>query len=680
MQISTFNGGLSTRIAKHLIKPNEATSVVNLDVTAGSIVPAEGLEDQNRSISKYLYGWRGYWLSSNNYRDYLEYRDSLLWTEENTYAKKFDGTNTYRLGIVKPAQPLSISTSGNSAIIDPVARTMTNITNATTAGTTGGDLTTGTYRYKIVNKKGNGVTSVPTVITYDLTGTDNAISISSIVGIDGIAYVYRDYAGTYRLVGTTTSSITDSVLNISANEALVEHTEFPLGATLKYLYDTDGEKVDYREVTLDARLKTYEVDLAGATTYYREYNGEYREVPATDTIYVTTGALANPYLNGTYQYMYTYYNSADGTESQPSKYSSELVVNNQIVKVSNIIASNDPQVDTIRLYRLGGNLTLPTLVTELPNSSTTYIDKIADVDVDGHLLDSFNYREAPPGMKYLIQSYAIFFGAVGDKLWFSEIGNPNYWSIYNFIDFDADITGIGVVPNGVVVFTLYKTYIITGTNSSTFVKHLVSGEQGCVDHKSIQFANNSILWASQDGICTTSGGQVTVASQDKLGKLNISAVHNAVVHDQKYYISYGDSILVLDFRFGVAFYTYSLDVDYIEKYNDELYGHYKGKLYKLFAGGSLSWKYSTGELINQALSMVKMYNDFYISYRGKVDVEVVIDEEVVSTISLDSDTFDTADIAVPSSKQRGYKLQLNLEGSGEVYEIEFKVLGRQNGK
>lgn len=679
MQISAFNGGLSTRIAKHLIKPNEATNVVNLDVTAGSIIPAKGLEDQNRSISKYIYGWRGRWLSSSNYRDYLEYRDSLLWTEEGTYAKKFDGTNIYRLGIAKPAQPLSISASGSSAIIDPVVKTMTNVTNAAFADSaTSGSLTPGIYSYKIVNKKGNGVTSIPTVFSYDTSAT--AIDISNIVGIDGTAYVYRDYAGTYRLVGTTTSTLTDSVLDISANEALLEHTEFPLGSTQKYLYDTNGEKVDYREVVLDANLKTYEIDLAGATTYYREYNGEYREVSATDTVYVTTGALANPYLNGTYQYMYTYYNSVDGTESQPSEYSNSLIVTNQIVAVSNIIASSDPQVDTIRLYRLGGNLTLPTLVTTLPNSSTTYNDKLADIDVDGHLLDSFNYREAPTDMKYLTQSYAIFFGAIGDKLWFSEIGNPNYWPIYNFIDFDADITGIGVVPNGVVVFTLYKTYIITGTNSSTFVKHLVSGEQGCVDHKSIQFADNSILWASQDGICTTSGGQVAVASQDKLGKLNIDNVHNAVVHDQKYYISYGNSVLVLDFRFGVAFYTYSLDVDYIEKYNDELYGHYNGKLYKLFAGDPLSWKYSTGELINQALSMVKLYNDFYISYRGKVSVEVVIDEEVVSTISLDSDTFDTADIAVPSSKQRGYKLQLNLEGSGEVYEIEFKVLGRQNGK
>jgi hypothetical protein len=113
-------------------------------------------------------------------------------------------------------------------------------------------------------------------------------------------------------------------------------------------------------------------------------------------------------LDGTYQYCYTYYNTSDGTESKPTPYSVEIPITLKQMEVS-VIASTDPQVDAIRLYRLGGVLPSMTLVTTLTNTTQTYIDNIIAEDVDGHVLDSFSFGQAPSGLRYLTENNAMLF-------------------------------------------------------------------------------------------------------------------------------------------------------------------------------------------------------------------------------------------------------------------------------
>ena len=121
--------------------------------------------------------------------------------------------------------------------------------------------------------------------------------------------------------------------------------------------------------------------------------------------------------------------------------------------MSNIVASSDPQVDKKRLYRVGGNVATFTLVATLDNAVTSYVDEISDTDLSSTLLQSTTYDTAPGGLKYLTEAYAMLFGAVGPKLYFTPIGVPNAWPATNYIDFSEDITGIGVVANGLLVLT-----------------------------------------------------------------------------------------------------------------------------------------------------------------------------------------------------------------------------------
>ena len=54
-----------------------------------------------------------------------------------------------------------------------------------------------------------------------------------------------------------------------------------------------------------------------------------------------------------------------------------------------------------------------------------------------------------------------------------------------------------------------------------------------------------------------------------------------------------------------------------------------------------------------------------------MDGEVVIDKELSGNTTANLKALD---------KAKGYGLEIEISGSGTVYEIEYKALGRQNGK
>ena len=598
MQLNQFNGGLNTRLAPHLINANEAVVYKNIDNSSISLRPIKSTTDEETLISKYFINFKDTWVSSSTYKTYKEFKEKLYYSDGvGKPQKSSDGVSWNNLGIDKP-------TVKATATLLEVSINLTS--------TTGGDLLEEPYSYKFGNVV-DGILNIVHTGTGTILAGNNAISISNIVNIDVPISVYREYLGTYRLVGTTSTTLLDSTLDISANAELVD-----------------------------------EVDAK--------------------------------YLSGTYQYCYTFYNDTDGTESQPSEYSNNRVIENGSITVSGQ-GSSDPQVDIVRIYRLGGNLTSMTLVTEVPNPGQvtfSYTDKAPDLEVDGHILDSFNNAPSPTGLKHLTEHNAMFFGCIEDKLYYSDIAYVNYWSDFNFIDFDDVITGLGATANGLLVFTKYKTYIVTGTSPLTLSKYLISSNQGCLEHRSISFAKNTLLWASTDGICASNGGNVIVFSRDKLGKISLTDIRDSIVYDDVYYLGYGDKLLALDTRFGNILREVSQEVHSLSIYNDVLYYTLEGKLYSLFTNVEyLSMEYKSPKLSEGQLSNLKNYKTVYTRCLGELEIKIYIDDEVVITKAINSKT---TEILIPQQKRQGYYIQFEVTGTGELLELQYIVEGRQNGR
>lgn len=382
-------------------------------------------------------------------------------------------------------------------------------------------------------------------------------------------------------------------------------------------------------------------------------------------------------LTGDYQYCYTYYNSTDGSESQPSPYSGEVTAALNTIDIP-VVASSDPQVDTIKIYRLGGNFSVMSLVVDLVNTSATYSDNTIDTSIPATTLTSSQNGTPQEGLKYLTEANAMFFGAKADKLYFSDIAFVNAWSPYYFIDFDADITGIGATQNGLIVFTFYKTYILTGTSPTSLSKYLLNGNQGCVLHKSIQFVKNTLVWLSLDGVCASSGTDVQVITRDKLAKFNLTPLGSAV-NDNVYHLAHTTGILVIDFRYGLVFRELTNLVKGIKYVNNLVYFTDKDKKLHTLSTDSVPkfMAYKSPKFPDGSLSNLKNYRTIYVSNTGDLELTIFIDDKLVLSTPLVEGVHE---VKLPQDRRQGYFIQFEVRGTGTISEIEYKLETRQNGR
>lgn len=416
-------------------------------------------------------------------------------------------------------------------------------------------------------------------------------------------------------------------------------------------------------------------------TAKKHSDGETTELGIAEPTGTPTVALhpdGNGELVGTYTYYVTYYNSRYGIESKPLMVTpAEIVVQNRKASLSSLPVSTDPQVDTLRIYRLGGNLTLRTLVDDVTNGTTEYIDNIADIYVDGYIMESETYDKAPDGLMHLTEHNSGLVGAVGSRIYFTPVANTNAWPALDYLDVPNTITGIGSSSIGLLVFTEASTYVISGTEFLSSSKYLLDSSHGCVSHHTIAKLGGSLLWVSGSGICNIKDGAVSVLSRPVLGKIGVSV--NAVVHNDIYYLQLEDKILALDTRFNLIFKEFSYQFSWLGMFDNTLYGVERNSIHTLFSSDlidDLDWlspEYSEG-----SMSHAKTYYGVYFNSFGRLTVEMFIDGRSAQFRPLG--IVGITEILVPQDLQNGYSIQFRIKGKGTLKEIEWKVKGRENGR
>lgn len=388
-------------------------------------------------------------------------------------------------------------------------------------------------------------------------------------------------------------------------------------------------------------------------------------------------------LTGTLQYCYTYYNEKDGTESQPSPYSDEIQASNETGTV-NYYNSTDPQVTHVRIYRLGGTLLDMFLVAEVENDESLvnvqYTDNTIDTGIIGLALTSQNNAAAFVGLQYLTEADATLFAAKENKLYYTDIGFPDYWNEFNFILIDDTITGISDSQLGLLVFTKYKTYLVSYGGSIGIMKTLLSGSQGCIAHRSIQYINNMVIWTSTDGICATANGSIELVSQNQLGYLSIKDVKASCVHNEVYYLVYDNETLALDVRYSKSiFRKIAISPSSLCIYEDQVYFIDKGFI-QILEGNNpvyVDMHYKSGLLSDGSLTTLKLYKNFYASIIGTLTLSLFVDDELLTSVNL---TTGVHDIKIPGNDRYGYTFSFEVKGKGELVELEYKTEARQNGR
>lgn len=623
MKIQQFQGGLATRLAPQFLQVNQGAEYTNVDNSTGVLTPIKSTTPTSISVGPYhtWFDHKQEWVSSTNKRDYVEYQRKLYWADRAGVPQVYDGANQFNLGIVPPPKLTDFTSHVVEAVVDievdaTGAGVLPNVDTTYLFVNVDGVIQSNAFEVLVDKRKTSKKITVSsgrlgvTRKTVDTTPETRSVVFKNVSGFtygSGGVEVYREYQGTFYLVGTLASSaatLTDNTLDISANAE----------------FDFDR--------------------------------------------------YAN--LQGVYQYQLTYYNSTTGTESGPGTFSDELDFSyGGSVTLNNLPVSSDPQVDKKRIYRVGGNLTTSTLVAEIDNATTSYYDLLDDDEVVGTLLPSSIAEQAPAGLAFLTEAYAMLFGAEGAKLRFTPIGEPESWPETYFLLFDADITGIAAVTNGILVFSKFQTYLVTGTGPTSLSNQLLSSDQGCIAVESVQVIRGTAIWASTDGLCSSSGNNVSVLSKDALGKLSLTPVDSTLYDEAYYLLEANGSILVFDFAYGSIFKRLNLGVTSLAVANDVLYGAKDGVLQQFFAGPPATVSYLSPRFIEGSVTEQKLYKKVHIYHDGDIMVDIWINNELVAQKQLTGT--DSTTIKVPSEKQRGFFIQVGFTGTGTVHEFEYEA-------
>lgn len=381
-------------------------------------------------------------------------------------------------------------------------------------------------------------------------------------------------------------------------------------------------------------------------------------------------------------YCYTYYNDSDDTESAPSPLGNELALTaGKVVVLDNIVPSTDPQVTHIRIYRLQAGVgTVFQLAMQVTNNLSTVRDAVSSTDLTT-VLESQDNDPPPIGLKYLVEAYGVLFGVVGNQLYFSKMGKPNYWPASQSFLFKADITGLLPVQNGIFVFILSQAFMLVGSTIADFEIVPVSTEYGCNSHKSCKLVKNTPVWSCLDGIASWSNGYIQIISKDKLGRFVLTIKDTAVFDETYFALDVEGNLLAMDLRFNLlAFKRY----DFVEKvvdigvFDGVFYGIAKEKVIEMFSGDELELSWRSGMLAEGSITMTKTYNIVYVRYSGNFVFKTLINGKEVASKTLSGE--DNIEIKVPQELQRGEYIEFDIRGIGKIWEIEYKPVGRQNGR
>lgn len=649
MKLQRFNGGLATRLAPQFIRPEQSTVNVNIDNSVGTLLPVKDKTLTAETVQKYFsyYNRGDEFISSTFPSDYLEFQGFIYTTDRLTnLVRKRVGTEFTRVGVVRPETAPALENVEILSNLNSIS--FVNADEATVVGPAPGTTVTG---------------DLPSVVLNYM--------------------VFIEKEGAY---STGYSMSVEPTVNGTTSRYNGRYTEQEEDA---FLPDFEISSVSDKSRLI--QISNFNLQQDESVVVFRYHKDKWRRVGSTpnngdviiDSLYNLVGTELDKSLianfNGTYQYVYTYYNVNDGSESAPSDISLELKASSGFIRLTLPDTSLDPQVTHKRIYRVGNNLALFTLVDEVAANVTTYDDTLSDINVDGRTLQSENYFEAPTGLKYITESYAMLFGALGNQLRFTPIGVPTAWPPEFSLQFDDDITGIGAVANGILVMTLKRTHLVTGTGPSSLSSQTLRGDQGCISHDSIQqVEGGAIVWASQDGLCVSSGNNPKNITKYQLGDIKFNPTSSAV-HNEVYYLHNNDGIIFIwDYRFEPVFKQLDLGVEYIQEANGAMYGWSQGQLFTLLdSDENLSFTYSSPLFVEGSFTERKTYNKFFVYSVGQIEFKVYIDNVLVMTKNFTGEGLQ--EFKIPQDFQVGYYLHFEASGTGEVKEVEYVVGRRKNG-
>lgn len=218
---------------------------------------------------------------------------------------------------------------------------------------------------------------------------------------------------------------------------------------------------------------------------------------------------------GGYRYMYTYYNSTTGLESDWSPVSAATgnFANKTVDLTIPSTAASAYGMDQKRIYRTFDGGSLYYLLTTIVVATTTYADTTTDATLSANSLATpLGDNGIPPDSSYITAAFnGRIFWAIGHELYFSKIydGTVNsleYYPEENVIRSDAPITGLHVTTGRLLIFHPRNIEQLTGYDESDFSFAPFMVGTGTLFNNSIASNGRELIFFSEEGWEDIGGG------------------------------------------------------------------------------------------------------------------------------------------------------------------------------
>lgn len=674
MKLQRFDGGLNTRLGSHLLPINEAQEYTNIDNEDGTLKPVKSLLAATLTLTdkdRYIESSDSIVTFAKTPIDFLEYQDDIYYSVANDFPQIKTASTEGDLGLDLPdIVELELTTT---AVAVPVIGDLT-ITETAPENSIVGGLTfqVGTiYYFAVIRVDAEGSLSDPGYMTYTPTNgggvaINNGVHLSIEIGYD--YQIFRRVGSAYRRC---------------------EHR----------LYAADGQPYNPQiigkansPVIFDSRWFVFEF-----TGY--PYFSYIVDLTALET------ALFNA---GTYSYVATVSIASLGWESIPSNVSTIDILSNE--QVSMTIGHTDPadtRIDRVTIYRLGGDVTDFTQIAQIddPTFPLVYTDREANDTIYGNrLMDSEDHNKPLSGLKNLTIVNGQLCGTIGNILYFSEIGKPYAFQTTNFRDFDEELTGLFQIDAGLLIFSLTKAWLLNTSNLGLGKIIQLSEEFGCTAHLTCTGYRTGCMWHSNDGICISFGGKVELISKEKLGYQNLSITHAKMYNETYWGFNDDGTCYALDVRYkntinAIKYYNFTAfdDADsntvirqvYVDGTELKvLFGTpVAADSYTIFGSTTdeqIAW--ISPRFIEGAYTDLKTYKDIFIRASAGITIKVYIESEEANDtkdVLVASHTFDVTETyhaKVDHDDHQGYAIYFTVTGTGVLWELEYKAMGRQLGR
>lgn len=435
------------------------------------------------------------------------------------------------------------------------------------------------------------------------------------------------------ITATDMSYLADNFAAITANAASEVKVSVPADATVSSLYALETYGFSVTLYGTSAPFAVLRTSLVGSFAYLRLRAGDY----PTKLLYTEIASSSGTAVEETRVYTYTLVNKESGYEfeSAPCTSSSAdvTVLPYQHVTLSNFSAVPAGYVATHRrIYRSTSGTFL--FVAEITVATTTYDDGVLAEDL-GEELPTLTWLQPPATLRGLINMpNGYMAGFTGRDVYLCDPYHPHAWPLQYMQSVDYPVVGLGRMDTTIAVLTKGTPYFLQGSHPDSMVLVKTDVEQACVSKRSIVSTNNSVLYASPDGLVMLSSGGSKLLTEQKFTRAQWQAMFapssiKAYQHDLKYVAFYDTGAVQGGFVYDLTTGEFSTNdlfatAGYNDPVNDNLYLAFADRSVKVWLSGtakSVAWKskkftmpramgFACAQLDAEAYSMtVKFYAD-----------------------------------------------------------------------